>query len=155
MRIQLALKRLIALFGLAIGIGVPAQSAQAWDHPGHMTTAAIAVAEIERARPDLIDKIGLLMLKHPDPAPFWVAAGGGKGKERARRMFIEAARWPDDAKFTGHDRPTWHTARWTIITDDAPPEARALIEARRNRPLGNALESMLSATFISRFTSVI
>jgi hypothetical protein len=36
------------------------------------------------------------MLKHPDLAPFWVASGDAKGKERVRRMFIEAARWPDD-----------------------------------------------------------
>ena len=85
---QSGLWRLTALFGLAIGIGLPVQTAHAWDHPGHMTTAAIAFAEIERERPDLIDKIGLLMLKHPDPAPFWVASGGGKGKERTRRMFI-------------------------------------------------------------------
>jgi hypothetical protein len=147
---QTGLTRLTALFGLAIGLGVPAQSAQAWDHPGHMTTAAIAFAEIERARPDLIDKIGLLMLKHPDPAPYWVAAGDGKGKERARRMFIEAARWADDAKFTAHDRPTWHTARWTIMGDDAPPEAKALVEARGDKPLGNALDALaLNAAIIS------
>ena len=150
MFIQSGLRRLAALFGLAIGIGVPVQSAQAWDHPGHMTTAAIAFAEIERARPDLIDKIGLLMLKHPDPAPFWVAAGDGKGKERTRRMFIEAARWPDDAKFTPADRPTWHTARWTIMGDDASPEAEALIEARGDKPLGNALEALaLNAAIVS------
>lgn len=147
---QSVLWRLTALFGLAIGIGLPVQTAHAWDHPGHMTTAAIAFAEIERERPDLIDKIGLLMLKHPDPAPFWVASGGGKGKERTRRMFIEAARWADDAKFTGHDRPTWHTARWSIIADDAPPEAKALIEARGGKPLGNALEALaLNAVIIS------
>jgi len=64
-------------------------SAFAWDHPGHMTTAAIAFAEIERARPDLIEKVGLLMLKHPDPAPFWVATVNATGKERVRRMFME------------------------------------------------------------------
>jgi len=47
----------------------------AWDHPGHMTTAAIAFTDIERERPGLIEKLGLLFLAHPDPAPFWVAAG--------------------------------------------------------------------------------
>ena len=143
---QFLLSKLVAI--LLLGVWVP--SALAWDHPGHMTTAAIAFAEIERARPDLIDKIGLLMLKHPDPAPFWVAAGDGKGKERARRMFIEAARWPDDAKFTAHDRPTWHTARWTIIADDAPAEAKALVEARGGKPIGNALEALaLNAAIVS------
>ena len=120
-----------------------ALSISAWDHPAHMTTAAIAFAEIERARPELIDKIGLLMLKHPDPAPFWVATVNAKGKERARRMFIEAARWPDDAKWTPHDKPNWHSARWAIIADDAPPEARALAESRHGMPRGQAVEAVV------------
>jgi hypothetical protein len=108
-----------------------------------MATAAIAFSEIERTRPDLIEKIGLLLLKHPDPAPFWVSTVNAKGKERARRMFIEAARWPDDAKFTRDDRPTWHSARFAIVADDAPPEAKKLVESRDGRPAGNALESLV------------
>jgi hypothetical protein len=70
----------------ALFITTMAGQAYAWDHPGHMTSAAIAFAEIERERPDLIDKIGMLMLKHPDPAPYWVAAVDAKSKERTRRM---------------------------------------------------------------------
>ena len=115
----------------------------AWDHPSHMTTAAIAFAEIERARPDLIEKIGLVLLKHPDPSPFWVASGDARGKERARRMFIEAARWPDDNKWTTHDRPTWHTARWAIVEKDAPPETKALAAARKGKPAGQAIEALI------------
>jgi hypothetical protein len=68
-----------------------------------MTTAAIAFKEIERARPELIEKIGLALMVHPDTSPFWVAAGDATGKERVRRMFIEAARWPDDAKWEMDD----------------------------------------------------
>lgn len=136
---------LIALVFAATGL-----NAQAWDHPGHMTTAAIAFAEIEKARPDLIEKIGLLMLKHPDPAPFWVATVNATGKERARRMFIEAARWADDAKWTIHDRPTWHSARWAVVADDAPPEAKELVDSRDGRPAGNALEALaLNAAMLS------
>ncbi|MDH3848514.1 MAG: S1/P1 nuclease [Chromatiales bacterium] len=135
---------------IATCLVVVAPNLYAWDHPGHMTSAAIAFAEIEKARPDLIDKIGLLMLKHPDPAPFWVAAGDARGSERARRMFIEAARWPDDAKFTRDDRPTWHSARWTILADDAPPESKALLKARGGRPVGNAIEALLLNTAILR-----
>lgn len=133
-------KMLAALF--VAGLNIVTGNAIAWDHPGHMTTAAIAFAEIEKARPDLVDKIGLLLIKHPDPAPFWVATVGAKGKERTRRMFIEAARWPDDAKFTFGDRPTWHSARWSIIAEDAPPESIALIESRNGKPIGNALEAL-------------
>jgi hypothetical protein len=114
---------------------------QAWDHPGHMTTAAIAYSDIKQARPDLIEKIGLLFLAHPDPAPFWVAAGEAKGEERARRMFLECARWADDSKFTNNDRLTWHTARWAIVAENAPPEARAAAEAKKGRPAGQAIEA--------------
>jgi len=128
-----------AMFG---ALATLASSAFAWDHPGHMTTAAIAFTEIELTRPDLIEKIGLLFLKHPDPAPFWVAAGEAKGKERARRMFIECARWADDSKFTNNDKLTWHTARYAIVEEDAPPEAKAIAAARNGKPVGQALESM-------------
>lgn len=116
--------------------------ARAWDHPGHMTTANIAYAEIERMRPDLMEKIGLLFLAHPDPAPFWVAAGEAKGEERARRMFLECARWPDDSKFTNNDRLTWHTARWAVVAKEAPAEAKAAVEARRGKPYGQGLEAL-------------
>jgi hypothetical protein len=107
-----------------------------------MITAAVAFAEIERVRPELIEQIGLLFLAHPDPAPFWVASGDAKGKERVRRMFIEAARWPDDSKFTLNDRLTWHTARWAIVAEDAPPEARAAAAARNGKPVGQAIEAL-------------
>jgi len=114
----------------------------AWDHPGHMTSAVIAWSEIERLRPGVLEKIGLVLLKHPDPAPFWVAADGARGNERGRRMFIEAARWPDDSKFTLNDRPTFHTARWAIVTDDAPQEAREMVAARGGNPVGDAVKAL-------------
>lgn len=124
-------------------ISVSATLAYAWDHPSHMITSAIAFAEIEQARPELIEKIGLLLMTHPDPSPFWVAAGDATGKERARLMFIEAARWPDDARWTIHDRPTWHSARWAIIADDASPEAKAAAEALNGKPKGHAIEALV------------
>ena len=114
----------------------------AWDHPGHMITAAIAFEEIERTRPDLINKLGLLFLAHPDTAPFWVASGEAKGKERVRRMFIECARWADDSKFRSNDRLTWHSARWAIVAKDAPPEAQAAAAARQGKPVGQAIEAL-------------
>ena len=135
-------KKIHALL-LAAVLGLLTTNLYAWDHPGHMTSAAIAFAEIQRERPDLIDKIGLLMLKHPDPAPFWVSAVDAKSEERTRRMFIEAARWPDDAKFTRDDRPTWHSARWPVIAEDAPPEAIKLVESRHGHPSGNAIEALV------------
>lgn len=139
-----------AAAGVLVSLSAFAAKASAWDHPGHMTTAAIAFAEIERTRPDLIDKLGLLFLKHPDPAPFWVAAGEAKGKERVRRMFIECARWPDDSKFTPNDRLTWHSARWAIVAADAPPEAKAAAAARHDKPAGQAIDALeLTAAMLS------
>jgi hypothetical protein len=135
-------KRAIAIVAPLV-CGGAASGAVVWDHPGHMTTAAIAFSEIERLRPDLIEKIGLLFLRHPDPAPFWVAAGDAKGEERVRRMFIEAARWPDDSKWTLNDRLTWHTARWAIVAEGAPPEAEAAAEARGGNPAGQAIEALM------------
>jgi hypothetical protein len=137
------MSKYISTLWLAAVLGLLTTNLYAWDHPGHMTSAAIAFAEIQRERPDLIDKIGLLMLKHPDPAPFWVSAVDAKSEERTRRMFIEAARWPDDAKFTRDDRPTWHSARWPVLADDAPPEAIQLVESRHGQPTGNAIEALV------------
>ena len=134
-------KRLMEIIGV-VAFSAFASSVQAWDHPGHMTTAEIAYSEIEQARPDLIEKIGMLFLAHPDPAPFWVAAGEAKGDERVRRMFLECARWPDDSKFTNNDRLTWHSARWAVLTEDAPPQAKAAVEARKGKPYGQGLESL-------------
>ena len=117
-------------------------AAHAWDHPGHMTTAVIAFEEIKRERPDLIQRIGDLLLKHPDPAPFWVAAEDTRGEERIKRMFIEAARWPDDAKFTLFDQHQWHTARWAIVKEDAPPKSRELVEKRGGKTAGAGIEAL-------------
>jgi hypothetical protein len=145
-------KRITAVISAAVlsALVTFVPKAYAWDHPGHMVTAAIAFAEIERARPDLIDKLGLLFLKHPDPAPFWVAVGEAKGKERVRRMFIECSRWPDDNKFTANDRLTWHSARWAIVAKDAPLEAKAAAAARHGKPAGQAIEALtLTAAMLS------
>ena len=116
---------------------------QAFDHPSHMTTAAIAFQEIERRNPELIEKLGLLFMVHPDASAFWVAAGDPRGADRAKRMFIEGVRWADDNKGSVYDRPTWHSARWAIIAENAPPEARAAAEARKGRPAGQAIEALI------------
>ena len=129
------------LLAAAISAGLPA-TARAWDHPGHMTTAAIAYAEVERQRPELMDKIGMLFLVHPEASPFWVAAGAARGKEAVRRKFIECARWADDVKFTVNDEPTWHTARWPIVAEDAPAVVRAAADAGEGRPAGQAIEAL-------------
>ena len=39
------------------------------------------------------------------------------------------------------DKPTWHTARWPILADDAPPGARAEAERRGGKPAGQTLKA--------------
>jgi hypothetical protein len=117
-------------------------NALAWDHPGHMTTAAIAYEEVMKQRPELMEKIGALFLVHPEASPFWVAAGAARGPEATRRKFIECARWADDVKFTLNDEPTWHTARWAIVADDAPDLAKDAAAARNGNPSGQAIEAL-------------
>jgi len=119
-----------------------------------MTTAAIAFVDIKQARPDLVEKLQLLFLTHPDTAPFWVAAGEAKGEERTRRMFLECARWPDDSKFTPRDMLTWHSARWAIVAKDATPQAKAAAEATHGKPVGQAIEAVnLNYAMISNHES--
>ena len=55
---------------LAFALLVCASGAHAWDHPSHMATAAIAFMEIERSKPELIEKLELIFMAHPDTSPF-------------------------------------------------------------------------------------
>ena len=137
------MKHCLCAFAIAACMGIMPLNAFTWDHPAHMTTAAVAFMEIEKVNPDLADKLDLLFMAHPDASPFWVAAGDSRGRERSRLMFIEGARWADDAKGSIFDRPTWHTARWPIVNRDAPPEATAVAEARKGRPAGQAIEALV------------
>ena len=57
-------------------------------------------------------------------------------------MFIEAARWPDDAKGTNNDRLTWHSARFPIVADDAPQETKDLVASRGGGPVGDAIKAL-------------
>ena len=71
----------------AVVLSTMALNVHAWDHPSHMITAAIAFMEIERSKPELIEKIELLFMKHPDTSPFWVAAGDARGS-RTRQTHV-------------------------------------------------------------------
>ena len=119
-----------------------ATSAAAWTRPGHMVTAAIAYDEIQRRRPDLLPVIEKLLDAHADRGPFQVAVDRTTGAERARRMFLEASRWPDDVRQTPNDHPAWHAALWPVIDADAPAETRARLTRRGERPSGEAPEAL-------------
>jgi hypothetical protein len=123
----------------ALALGPPAA---AWTRPGHMVTAAIAYDEIQRLRPDLLAGLAAILDAHPDRGPFQVAIDRATGAERARRMFLECARWPDDVRLTGHDHPTWHGTLWPVLAPDAPAATRARVAARGDKPSGEALQAL-------------
>lgn len=123
-------------------VATAAGSAAAWTRPGHMVTAAIAYDEIVRLRPDLLPVLARILDAHPDRGPFQVAIDRTTGAERDRRMFLECARWADDARLTAHDHPTWHAALWPVVAADAPAETRARLARRGDRPSGEALEAL-------------
>lgn len=100
--------------------------AMAWTRPGHMVTAAIAFDDLEATDPDIIDRVAALLDGHPDRGPFEVAEDRSEGRERALRLMMECARWPDDARMTVHDQPSWHVQlRPVVRAEDPPPVAPA------------------------------
>jgi len=127
--------------GLAAALAF-APSAGAWTRPGHMVTAAIAYDEIQRLRPELLGALEKMLDAHPDRGPFQVAVDRATGAERARRMFLECARWPDDVRLTPQDHPTWHGTLWPVMAPDASAETRARVAAHGDRPSGEALPAL-------------
>lgn len=113
--------RLLICLLLPLALSAPA-SAWAWTRPGHMVSAAIAWDEIAERRPALLAEIGPMLSAHPDRGPFQVAIDRTTGLEQARRQFLECARWPDDARGTTFDHPSWHVALRPVDGEGAPRE---------------------------------
>lgn len=101
-----------------------AQAAGAWTRAGHMVSAAIAYDDLlAHGDQRLIDEVAALVARHPDHAAFEVAVGRAVGADRARRLFMQAARWPDDARGGPFDHPTWHYVLRPVVDPDHPPSA--------------------------------
>lgn len=135
MRCTLWIAALTASLGLAT-------TAQAWSRPGHMVTAAIALDDLQRRRPDLLPALNALLDAHADRGPFQVAADRATGAERSRRMFLECARWPDDIRQTPADHPPRHLAFSAVVASDATPAARKAAAAQHGRVEGEALQAL-------------
>jgi hypothetical protein len=112
------------LAALAILAALQASPANAWTRPGHMVTAVIAYDVLRARDPKLVDRIVEIASHHPDTGAFEVAAGRSTGEERARRVFLEMARWPDDARGGAMDHPTWHYAQQAVADPRDPPPTR-------------------------------
>lgn len=93
----------------------------AWTRPGHMVTAAIAFDDLEATDPAIIDRVAELLDSHPDRGPFEVAEDRSEGRERALRLMMECARWPDDARLTVYDQPSWHVQLRPVVRAEDPP----------------------------------
>ena len=135
------MRLLTSTLALVVALGAAAP-AGAWTRPGHMVTAAIAYDEIQRLRPDLLAALEKMLDAHPDRGPFQVAIDRTTGAERARRLFLECARWPDDVRLTAHDHPTWHGTLWPVVAPDATAATRAKVAAHGDHPSGEALPAL-------------
>lgn len=98
-----------------------AAPAAAWTRPGHMVIAAIAFDDLEASDPAIVDRVVAVLDGHPDRGPFEVAEDRSEGRERALRLMMECARWPDDARLTGYDQPSWHLELKPVVRAGDPP----------------------------------
>ncbi|CAN5391470.1 hypothetical protein BH10PSE4_BH10PSE4_39240 [soil metagenome] len=101
-----------------------ATPAAAWTRPGHMVIAAIAFDDLEASDPAIVDRVITLLDSHPDKGPFEVAEDRSEGRERALRLMMECARWPDDARLTVYDQPSWHLETKPVVWTADPPPVR-------------------------------
>lgn len=85
---------------------------QAWNKAGHMTSAAIAYDELKASSPSTVAKVVAVLKLHPQYDQRWradVEAAGLDEDEAHRRLFMLAARWPDDVRGDhDFDRPDDH-----------------------------------------------
>lgn len=113
--------RLAGVVAALAGLAANGSPALAWTRPGHMVTAAIAFDDLMARDPAVIDRVAGLLDSHPDRAPFEVAEDRSEGRERALRLMMECARWPDDARLTAYDQPSWHVELKPVVRPEDPP----------------------------------
>lgn len=77
-----------------------AQSAQAWNKPGHMVVAAIAYRDLKRSNQQpVIDKVIAQLKNHPDfTSRFEPKLALVDPQDRELYLFMLAARWADDIR---------------------------------------------------------
>lgn len=113
------MRRILSAF-CALALVMAPTGVSAWSRPGHMVRAAIAFDDLAANDGAVIDKIADIIARHPDRGPFEVAQDRTSGRDRALRLFMECARWPDDSRGTLYDHPTWHYASRPVARPNAP-----------------------------------
>ena len=107
MRVVIAL-----LCGTCIFVATP--TSQAWNNAGHMTSAAIAYADLKERNPGVLAKVVQVLRKHPHFESKWhEKLSQIPQDDRDLCLFMLAARWPDDIrkKYPEYDRPAWHSVK--------------------------------------------
>jgi hypothetical protein len=101
-------------------IAVLVTNAFGWNRPGHMTTGAIAFADLQ-ARDPAAARRAVEILKMFCLEPFRTSVERApQGTDEGLALFILAARWPDDIRDTPDDHPTWHFTNRPFKPDGEP-----------------------------------
>lgn len=106
--------RAVVAFLSGICVLVASPTVQAWNKAGHMTSAAIAYADLKARNPAVLTRVVQLLKKHPHFESKWQEKLSHVPQDdRDLCLFMLAARWPDDVrkKYPEYDRPAWHTVK--------------------------------------------
>jgi hypothetical protein len=94
-------QRLMRALAFAILSAVLPGATFAWNKAGHMTSAAIAHDDLAASDPALVARVVAILRQHPQFDQRWKAAVDAPDiapEEANRRLFMLAARWPDDVR---------------------------------------------------------
>jgi S1/P1 Nuclease len=97
--------------------------ASAWNIPGHMLSGAIVYQVLQQENPQTIEKVKIVLEKHPWYANHWQARLQGVPiADHALVLFMQASRWPDDIRMRDkqHHRGPWHYINWPFKPERQP-----------------------------------
>lgn len=101
--------------------------AAAWNRSTHMTTAALAYAELRQNDPAALKEAVRLLRAHPMYQSEWKAEIEGLSEdEQGLRLFLMASRWPDETRRMpayAHDK--WHYINFPFVPEDQPKSLQA------------------------------
>ena len=93
---------------LLLALAVLPLPASAWNIPGHMLSAAIAYQVLQQEHPQTIEKVKIVLEKHPWYANQWQARlQDVPVADRGLVFFMQVARWADDIRTRAAD-PNFH-----------------------------------------------
>lgn len=109
-RLPIALAAIICIQGNAL----------AWNKAGHMVSASIAYQDLRTDHAAVVVEVVKILEQHPDFKQYWEPQLSGLSEpEKSQRLFMLAARWPDDIRGKSEDRPTWHYVGFPYVLSGA------------------------------------